>query len=130
MSATHGMRSETNRGSHGRVVCVALCGALALVHAARVITVADDLPYLALLTAIVAVAATACAWQLARIDDTISWMCMAALGIILLAGYAFVLVFGLPGTSDNRATFGVVVSALISVALVVATAASLRGRAN
>ena len=52
-------------------------------------------------------------------------MCAGALGIILLAGYLFTIVFGLPGTSDNRATFGVVASAAISMTLVIATIATI-----
>ena len=56
MAAVHGTQSDTNRVSHGRVVCVALCGLLALVNAVRVVIVAGNLPYLALLSAIIAVA--------------------------------------------------------------------------
>ena len=90
------------RGSFGRWVAVAACVALAAVHIVRAVSVASDYPYLALLGAVAAVAALGCAEELARVDDSISWMFATALAVILLAGYLVVLVFGLPGEHDAR----------------------------
>ena len=106
------------RGSFGRWVVVAACVALAAVHVVRAVSVASDYPYLALLGAVAAVAALGCAAELARVDDSISWMFATALAVILLAGYLIVLVFGLPGEHDARATPAIIFAIVACLAVI------------
>ena len=113
------------RGSFGRGTALAACGTLLLVHAARAVILAGGFPYLALLSALAAAAALVCALQLARIDDAISWRCTTALGVVLLAGYASVLIFGLPGPRTAHLTPGVALAVVASVIL--ASAGFIRG---
>ena len=104
MRQTPVLRDTAQWGSHGRFFVAVVTGALAALAIFRAIAVATDFPYLALLSALGAVALGACAVQLARIDDALSWLLTALVAAVVALGHLLVLALGLPGRATAHVT--------------------------
>ncbi len=127
MRQTPVLRDTARWGSHGRLAVSGLTAVLAFLAIVRAIAVAPDFPYLALLSALAAVALGVCAWQLARIDDALSWFLMALAAASVALGHLLVLVLGLPGSATTHVT--PTFAAITLGAVVVFVASVLGGRA-
>ena len=130
MRQTPVLRDTARWGSHGRFFVASLTGVLAALSAVRAITVASGFPYLALLSALAAVALGVCALQLARIDDALSWLLTALAAAAVALGYLLTFLLGLPGSATAHPTPATAViaigSALVFVASVIGGSAALR----
>jgi hypothetical protein len=130
MRQTPVLRDTARWGSHGRFSVAGLTVALAGLAIVRAIAVAPDFSYLALLSLLAAVALGACAVQLGRIDDALSWLLTSLLAGVVAIGHILVLIFGLPGSASARvtpATAAITVVALVTcVAATIGTRAALR----
>ena len=102
------------RGRRGRPQAAAVVALLALLHLLRAFVVGLDLHYVGVLAALASAITFACAWQLARVDDTTSLLCGAAAALASFVAYTAALLFGLPGHATTRPAIGAVAVLIVS----------------
>ncbi len=121
MRQTPVLRDTARWGSHGRFFVASLTGALAALLIAHAVTVASDFPYLALLSALAAVAFCVCAWQLARIDDALSWLLSSLVAAVVAIAHLLWWRLGLPGSATAHITPATAATTIGAVVVFVAS---------